>query len=166
MGIEFNICQIFDIADELERNRADFFRKASNKFSDKKIKETLIEIADLDNYNAEAFAHIKEGFSSSDCPLTVFDPDNIDHLYLKAMADDHICNFDACKNMVGNETLEEILRMALRMEKDALAFYTGLENFVARNNVKNIDLIIREKTKHIGVIVKKLNELKKSFRKK
>src|SRR5512136_1472620 len=108
MGIDFNICEIFNIANELEKNRSDFFRKAADKFRDKKIRDTLLEIAEEDNYNAGIFARIEEGFTSNECPATVFDPENIDHLYLKAMAEDHVCNFDACKNLVGNETLEQI----------------------------------------------------------
>ena len=159
MGIDFNICEIFNIADELERNRADFFRRAAEKFRDKKIIKALLEIAEQDKYNADIFARIKEGFSSTECPSTVFDPDNVDYLYLKAMAEDHVCNFEACKNLVGNETLDQILQMAIRMEKDTLAFYTGLKNFIAKGSVENVDLIIKEKTKHIGSLVKKLSEL-------
>jgi len=160
MGIDFNICEIFNIANELEKNRADFFRRAAEKFRDKKIRNALLELAEQDKYNAYIFARIKEGFSETECPPTVFDPDDVDHLYLKAMAEEHVCNFDACKNLMGNESLNEILQMAIRMEKDALAFYTGLKNFVAKGSVENVDLIIKEKLKHIGILNKKLSELK------
>jgi rubrerythrin len=159
MGIDFNICEIFSIANELEKNKADFFRKAAEKFRDTKIRDTLIEIADEDNYNAAVFARIEEGFTKNECPATVFDPDNVDHLYLKAMAEDHVCNFDACKNLVGNETLLQILQMAVRMEKDALVFYTGLKNFVSKSSLENLERIIQEKLKNIGFLSTKLDEL-------
>ncbi len=159
MGIDFNICEIFSIANELEKNRSDFFRKAAEKFKDKNIRDALLEIADEDNYNAGVFAQIEEGFTKNECPATVFDPDNVDHLYLKAMAEDHVCNFDACKNLVGNESLKQILQMAVRMEKDALVFYTGLKNFVAKNSLANVELIIQEKLKNIGFLSQKLDDL-------
>ena len=159
MGIDFNICEIFDIANELEKNRAAFFTRVADKFGDKKIKDALLEIAGQDNYNANIFARLKAGFSDAECPATVFDPDNADHLYLKVMAEDHVCNFDACKNLLGNETLQDILKMVIRMEKDAVVFYTGLKSFVSKNNQENVDLIIQEKLKSIGVISKKLSEM-------
>lgn len=159
MGIDFNICEVFDIANELEKNRSDFFTKAADKFRDKKVKDALLEIAEQDNYNANVFARIKAGFSENECPATVFDPDNVDYLYLKVMAEDHVCNFDACKNLVGNEKLQEILKMVIRMEKDAVVFYTGLKSFVSKNSQENVDLIIQEKLRSIGVISKKLSEM-------
>jgi rubrerythrin len=159
MGIDFNICEIFDIANELERNRAVFFRSAVEKFSDKKIRNTLLELADRQKNAANNFARIKESFSRAECPLTTFDPDDINYLYLKAMAQDHVCNPSSCKNLSGNESLEEILQMAIGMEKDAVVFYTGLKNFVAAGGRENVDLIIKEKMTHIGILNKKLGEV-------
>jgi rubrerythrin len=160
MGIDFNICEIFDIANELEKNRAVLFRAAAKKYRDEKVRDTLLELADYAQKNANNFTRIREGFSKADCPLTIFDPDNVDYLYLKAMAQDHVCNLDSCKNLSGNESLEEILQMAIGMKKDAIVFYTGLKNFVAEGSQKNLDFIIKEKMDHLGILNKKLNELK------
>jgi rubrerythrin len=160
MGIDFNICEIFDIAKELEKNRAVFFRSAAKKFTDKKISDTLLELADREQKNANNFARTKEGFTQAECPLTVYDPDNAEYLYLKAMAQDHVCSPGSCKVLNGSESLRDVLQMAIGMEKEAVVFYTGLKDFVAEGSQKNVDFIIKEKMTHIAALNKKLSALK------
>ena len=61
----------------------------------------------------------------------VFDPDNEIALYLQAMADGHV--FDTSSNpaeqLTSNETIEDILKIALAAEKDSIIFYVGLTEF-------------------------------------
>jgi rubrerythrin len=160
MGIDFNICEIFDIAKELEKNRAVFFRSAAEKFTDKKVRDTLRELADREQRNANNFARTKEGFTQAECPLTVPDPDNAEYLYLKAMAQDHVCSPGSCKVLNGSESLRDVLQMAIGMEKEAVVFYTGLKDFVPEGSQKNADFIIKEKMTHIAALNKKLSALK------
>ncbi|MBD3308504.1 hypothetical protein GF339_18910 [candidate division KSB3 bacterium] len=60
---------------------------------------------------------------------------------------------------VGLENIPEVLDFAIEREKDAVLFYTGLENYVSANDQPTIKDIIREEGSHIV----KLTRLKGNF---
>jgi len=61
----------------------------------------------------------------------------------------------------GQETAENILKIALGIERDSIAYYTGLKEYVPVKAGKDkVEDVIREEIKHIVILSEKLADLK------
>ncbi len=87
MPITFNANEIFEMAEEIERNGAKFYRKAAQNASDKQTKQMLLDMADMEDGHLATFQEMREQLSGQEKGWTIFDPDNQSALYLQVMAD-------------------------------------------------------------------------------
>jgi rubrerythrin len=157
MSITFNAFEIFEIAEQIERNGVKFYRKAAKGISDKDLRQMLLELADMEAEHEETFAGMRKQLSVSDkdWQLRVFDPENELSLYLQAMANGHVFDLrkDPSKQLRGTETVEDILKLAINAEKDSIVFYLGLKDFVpAGAGQDKVEEIIKEEMSHIAVL--------------
>ena len=98
---------------------------------------------------------MRKQLSSKQRELVTFDPENEVALYLQAMASGHV--FDLKKDMslqlTGEESIEDVLNMAIQAEKDSIVFYTGLIKFVpAPAGREKVEDIIGEEQGHIVML--------------
>ena len=63
MGISFSADEIFEMAEEIERNGAGFYREAAKNTSDKEIKQMLLELADMEDEHLTTFQQMRSRFS-------------------------------------------------------------------------------------------------------
>ena len=157
MSITFNAFEIFEIAEQLERNGAKFYRKAARSIADQDLRQILLELADMEAEHEETFAGMRKQLSESDkdWQLRVFDPENELSLYLQAMANGHVFDLrkDPSKQLRSTETVEDILKLAIDAEKDSIVFYLGLKDFVPiRAGKDKVEEIIKEEMSHIAVL--------------
>lgn len=165
MGFDFNICEIFDIAELIERNGERFYRTIAERFKGSDTREVLLELAGWEKKYADSLASIRKGFSEEQCPSTVFDPENKDSLYLRAMADEHVFDIkkDVAGQLTGQESKADVLKMAVELEKDAVVFYLALKGFIkTKSQQDKVDYIIEEKMNHIAVLNRELENLGKT----
>ena len=83
-------------------------------------------------------------------------------MYLKAMADGHVFDqqVDISKYFSGKESMKDVLKTALKMEKDSIIFYLGLKDVVASKAGKEkVTEIIGEEMRHIAFLNKELTQL-------
>ena len=163
MSITFNAFEIFEMAEQIERNGVKFYRKAAEIFADRDLSQTLLEFAEMEVEHENTFADMRKQLSSKQRELITFDPENEVALYLQAMASGHV--FDLKKDMslqlTGEESIEDVLNMAIQAEKDSIVFYTGLIKFVpAPAGREKVEDIIGEEQGHIVVLSRKLAALK------
>ena len=65
--------------------------------------------------------------------------------------------------LTGKETLEDILRTALGLEKDSILFYLGVKDMVPPNyGQEKIDEIIREEKRHVAQLAGLLRKVKET----
>ena len=162
MSITFNAFEIFEMAEQIERNGVKFYRKAAQGISDAGVKKTLLILADMEVEHEAIFAAMREELSDESKELRVFDPDNEMALYLQAMASGHVFNLkkDPSEQLSGSETEEDILRLAISAEKDSIVFYLGLKDFVSVKAGKDkVEWIIKEEMSHITILNRNLLEL-------
>jgi len=79
------------------------------------------------------------------------------------MADEHVFNVkaDPVEQLAGKETPEDVLKMAIGLEKDSIAFYVGLKESVSHKAGKDkVEAIIKEEMGHIVTLSQKLEALK------
>jgi len=158
MGITFNAFEIFEMAEQIERNGVKFYREAAEIFADQDISQTLLDLADMEVEHEKTFADMKKQLSGEGRELRVFDPENEMVLYLQAMANGHVFDLrkDPSEQLSGNETIDDILKIAINAEKDSIVFYLGLKDFVPVKAGKDkVQAIIKEEMGHITVLKRK-----------
>jgi len=162
MAITFNADEIFEMAEEMERNGAKFYRKTAEKATDADMKDFFNSMADMEDGHLKTFQNMREELSDSEKEPTVFDPNNEAVLYLQAMANSH--GYEGKKSpdeeLSGNETMREILEIALNAEKESVVFYFGLKSLVPPKSGRDkVEAIIIEELSHITTLLNKLESL-------
>jgi rubrerythrin len=159
----FNALEIFEIAEQIERNGVKFYRKAAAAVTDSKIHNILLDLAAMEAEHEEIFADMRKQISTKQRELVTFDPENEAALYLQAVADGHVFDLkkDPAEQLSGKESVSDILKTAIEAEKDSIVFYLGIKNFVSAGAVKEkIEDIISEEQSHIVTLSQKLADLK------
>jgi len=157
MAYNFNADEIFEMAEQIERNGANFYQSAADNISDDDKKEFLVKLANMEKQHEKTFAQLRKELSEKDKENTVFDPDNESAAYLKALADIRVFY----KKEIDTSNIEEILKEAIIAEKDSIVFYLGMKELLPKSNADKIDLIIKEEMKHVTALSNKLASLKK-----
>ena len=155
MSITFNAFEIFEMAEQIERNGVKFYRKAAQGISDSQVHQMLLELADMEAEHEKTFTAMREQLSEEARELRAFDPENEMALYLQAMAGGHVFDLkkDPGEQLCGTETEEDILRLAINAEKDSIIFYLGLKDFVpVRAGKDKVEAIIKEEMGHIALL--------------
>ena len=158
MAYVFNMNEILEMAEQIERNGAAFYRNAAKGISDSQKSEYLLEIAQMEDQHEKTFASMRAQLSEKEKTSTLFDPEDETVLYLRALADTRVF----FEKKIDTSSMEEILKEALTAEKDSIVFYLGMKDLVPEKFGKEkIDSIIKEEMEHIKLLGKKLVELKK-----
>lgn len=160
MGMPFNADEVFEMAEQIERNGAKFYRAAAQKFS--ALRDVLLDLAAMEDDHLKTFTAMRAELSSAEQEPLVFDPDGEAQMYLRVMADANVfaTKDDPGELVAGKETAEDILNMAIGFEKDSIAFYVGLKQGVSRKAGKDkVEAIIKEEISHIATLSQKLTAL-------
>jgi rubrerythrin len=163
MSFQYNADEILQMAEQIERNGARFYRKAAEGVEDEKVAKLLLDFAAWEDGHERVFASMRKHLTALERQPTVFDPEGETSLYLRAMADGHVFDVksDPAALLTGEETMEEILRLALGREKDSIIFYLGLKEMLPQAAGKErIDEIIKEEMNHIGFLNKEIVALR------
>lgn len=158
MSYDFNADEIFEMAEQIERNGASFYRKAAESIDDPSGKKLLLDFAAMEDKHEKTFADLRKGLSEKEKTATVFDPEGEAALYLRALADTRVF----FEKKIDTSSMEKILMEAILAEKDSIVFYLGMKEMVPENFGKiKIDAIIKEEMTHIKLLSGKLVALKK-----
>lgn len=158
MGYAFNIDEIFEMAEQIERNGALFYRNAAMAIADPGEKTLLRELAEMEDQHEKTFADLRAGLPEKDKAAAAFDPENEPMLYLRALADVKIF----FEKAIDTSSMEEILKAAIIAEKDSIVFYLGMNEMVSENTGKaKLNAIIKEEMGHIKLLSGKLMALHK-----
>jgi rubrerythrin len=155
----FNADEIFEMAEQIERNGARFYREVAARAPDRKMKEMFLNLASMEDGHLRTFQEMRQGLSDQEKGGTTFDPDNEASLYLQAMADTK--GFEGMKSptqkLTGKESMEELFEIAIEAEKNSVLFYVGLKGMVAeRAGRDKVENIIREEVGHAAQLRRQL----------
>jgi len=154
MSYDFNADEIFEMAEQIERNGASFYRKSAELIADPAAKKLLLDIAAMEDEHEKTFADLRAGLSEKEKVTTVFDPEGEISLYLRALADTRVF-FE--KKIDNTSSIKDIFKEAILAEKDSIVFYMGMKDMVPENLGKaKIDAIIKEEMTHIKLLGKAL----------
>jgi len=161
MPMPFNADEVFEMAQQIERNGAKFYRAAAQKFP--ALRQMMLDLAAMEDRHEKTFAAMRAELSGPQTEPPVFDPDGEAQMYLRVLADGNVFDTkaDPAARLVGKNTPQDVLKMAIGLEKDSIAFYVGLKGSVARKAGKDkVEAIIAEEVSHIAILSEKLNALK------
>jgi rubrerythrin len=158
MSFDFSADEIFEIAEEIERNGAKFYRKIAQKVTNPYKKQLLNDLASMEDDHEKTFKSLRSKLTLDEKIQTTFDPEGESERYLRALADTRIFY----EKKVDTNSMEDILKSAITTEKDSIVFYLGIKDVVPEHLGKQkLDEIIREEMNHISLLSKELLELNK-----
>jgi rubrerythrin len=163
MSVVFNVEEIFDLAIQIEKNGAKFYKKTAEFADDPGTKETLDNLAEMEKEHEDRFKKLKDELVKPGTAQTVFDPYDELALYLKAFADGHVFDLsDPTQSISGKEDQMIVLRKAIGFEKDSIVFYLGMKELVPGDSEKDkIDTIIKEEMGHIQLLSTRIRSMNK-----
>ena len=158
MSYDFNADDIFEMAEQMERNGATFYRKAAEGDIDPANKEFLLGLAEMEVAHEKTFKAMRTELAAQEKAATVFDPQGEAALYLRALADTQVF----FEKDIDITSMRGILKSAIEAEKDSIVFYLGMKEAVPAELGKNrLDGIIKEEMGHITLLSKELVKHKK-----
>ncbi len=159
MSITFNADEVFEMAEQIERNAGKFYREAATKAPERPVKDTFLRLAGMEDSHLRTFQQMRKSLSDQEKGGTTFDPEGEASLYLQAMADDR--GFEGMRNrnvrLTGKESTQELLEIAIGAEKNSILFYVGLKSLVPDEAGKDkIEAIIMEEVRHAADLRRQL----------
>ena len=164
MSYDFNADEIFEIAGQIEKNGAKFYKLAAEIVDKPSVRKLLLDLSAMEAEHEKTFISLRANLSDQEKEKTVFDPEDESVLYLKALADSRIFLKKDIPDVLTNinqpekDFAKKIIRYAMAAEKDSIVFYLGMKDLVPENmGKKKIDEIIREEMSHIRLLGKELS---------
>jgi len=153
MSYDFNADDVFEMAEQMERNGGKFYRTAAENTTDPDNKGFLLSLAEMEDQHEKTFKAMRAELTGHDKASTVFDPEGEAALYLRALSDTRVF----FEKEIDVTSMRNILKSAIEAEKDSIVFYLGMKEAVPENFGKGrLDGIIKEEMGHIKVLSKKL----------
>ena len=162
MSMNFNADEIFEMAEQIERNGAVFYREAAGKISNREMKEMFLNMATMEDGHLKTFQEMRKELAAQEKAETVFDPYNEATLYLQTMADGKGIEGmrSPTEKLTGHESSQELLEIAIGAEKNSVLFYVGLKDLVtAKAGREKVEAIIREEVKHVADLRRQMTAL-------
>ncbi|MRR35547.1 rubrerythrin [bacterium] len=160
MKLYFNADEVFDMAEEIERQGARFYEKAASMFKEPDVKDMLKGLAAMEVGHEKIFAGMRSKLMSDTYKGS--DPDEMAAAYIKSFTDGKVFDFKkGMADLITDKTsLMDIFRMALDAEKNSIVFYVGIGKLIPDATGKDsIDHIIAEEMKHIVMLTEKMSKL-------
>ncbi len=162
MAVRFNAEEVLNMGIKIEENGAAFYRKAASTQSDEGNRKFLENLAGMEDEHKRTFTGMKESITPGDKEEKSYDPYDEISLYLDAMADAHggEGSPDVAASLTGDETMKDIVNIALDLEKKSILYYVGMKERVPQRLGRDkIDSIIGEERKHVAQLRDVLKKL-------
>ena len=156
MSFEFSADEIFEMAEQMERNGQQFYNAAAAAVQGEEHKKLLLELAGMEVDHEKTFQTMRGELTQKEKDTNVFDPQGEAALYLKALVDTRVF----FQKEMDVSSMEKILKAAIEAEKDSIVFYLGMKNAVPEDLGRTrLDDIIKEEMNHVRLLSRELVKL-------
>lgn len=157
--ITFNADEVYEMAEQVERNGAAFYRKAAENMEGPDLRKVLLDLASMEDDHERSFHAMRSELPPHQRTEEKFDPTGEGALYLHAMVQGKV--FDPKVNpagkLAGSEHAGDILRAAIELEKNSIVFYLTIKKMVPGEGSKGrIDDIIEQEIGHVALLSSQL----------
>lgn len=162
MSIHFNADEIFQMGIQVELNGKAFYDAAGSMCEAEQTKAALKYLRDQEAEHYRIFSEMRDQLPAGAKSETVYDPDGQMSAYLKALADSRVfTNETQAAELAKNcESAADVLKVALRFEKDSVLMFEAMENLTPTHwGQEKIDGLISAEQGHIREISEMLAKL-------
>jgi rubrerythrin len=157
--ITYNADEVFEMAEQIERNGAAFYRKAAENFRGLDLSKVLLDLAAMEDNHERTFHAMRTELPPKLRTEEKFDPTGEGALYLHAMVHGKVFDprAEPARELNGAEKPGDILRAAIEMEKNSIIFYLTVKKMVRlAAGLARIDEIIEQEMGHVATLSKQL----------
>lgn len=154
-----DIKDVFKLALAMEKTGAEFYREAAHLTDDLTQRLMLLGLAGMESEHAAWLAKLQEQLLGPTPTATISTADKVVSEFLASWVKGWLDNPlpVEVEKLVNSDGLPGVFRYALEMEKDTIAFYTGLCSFLGSADAEGVmDKIIREERRHVAEICEAL----------
>ena len=156
MAFDFSADDVFKMAEQMERNGAEFYTTSAGKASDAQAKELLLGLAGMESEHEKMFASMRARLADKQDQASFYDPGSEAAQYLHALVDTRVF----FEKKIDTSTMPGILEAAIAAEKDSIIFYLGMRDLVPSDQGKaDVEKIIAEEMAHVRILSKELATL-------
>lgn len=163
MGNAIQVNDVLRMAVTIEEMGAEFYTRAAGITRNERLSKTLYDLAVMEDHHAATFTRLYKDIQGMTEPVSSSKKGGPDKTaYINAMADDFVFDpGDVQPDMLTNKTdSSEILRMAVRKEKDSIVFYNFLDAVIDNVGAKRlIKGVIAEELSHLSTLRRALEML-------
>jgi rubrerythrin len=150
---DFNADEIFEMAEQLERNGSKFYRTAAETVTLPEESALLLKLAAMEDEHEKTFQRMRSELGDQEKTTTAFDPGGEAAHYLRALADTRVF----FEKKIDISSMKEILKAAIEAEKESIVFYLGMREAVpGKLGKRRLDDIIKEEMGHIRLLSREL----------
>jgi len=158
--VMLNPMEIFEIAEQIERNGARFYRRAAALFDNLDISQLFLKLAEWEAEHEKTFIGMKQKMFGTNPASMSFRPGETrpDPKVMAGLAVFGI-RVEPTEELNGRESQDDIFRRAVEKEKDSIVFYNGLKGFLSdAADQDSINRVITEEMQHIRILHESLNK--------
>jgi len=154
----FEPSELIQVAVEIEKRGAVFFRQLKEKAVSAKAKDLLMILAAEEERHHADFLALGQDFSPADLPEAY--PGEYQD-YVRSLVRTHLFNEAENLEKIAGEIKDEkeVLKLAVRFEKDTILFFNGLRRVVKPEKQAVIVGLIAQEESHLSRLGMLLNEL-------
>jgi rubrerythrin len=160
MMTSFDTGEIFELAAQIERDGAEFYRAAARGATGQD-KALLERLAQMELGHEQTFTEMQRDLEHIDSHLAKGSDNEESLAYLRAKVRGEVFCNDVSPSALGDMCMEDILKIAIELEKDTIVFYQCIkENIASTETARRIDAIIRQEIGHVLELTKQLEAVK------
>lgn len=148
--------EIFEIAENLERNGTHFYRQAATLVSTEAHRQLFMALADAEETHRRRFADFRAQLHG-DQKIQTLPDDEERGQYLQAVADANVFTMDAreLESFLHQAAPVDILKYAEDCEKESIIFYLMTREIVNASNAHSVlDAVIHAELEHIRQLMR------------
>jgi len=156
---ELTAVEVLEIAEQMEREAAKFYRRAAGMYDDPRISKLFSDLAQWEKRHIEVFAGMKERLAQQAQAGGRFalDPAETSPLEVpRAVFNEYS---EPAQELTGRETRVDVLKSAIQKERNTIGYYTALTEFaLGPDNTPVINDILEEERRHVRILKQSLQE--------
>ncbi len=161
MDITLGAFEILTMAEQIERDSVDFYRRAASRVANDELRSLFSQLADWERKHEEIFGVMKRDVTEKSDNSMIFDeasyvtsnPQRLHSLAKSAVKNSPEQELSQVRNKL------EVLDLALKREADAIRFFRALHKYALDAATKaKIKAIIEEEKKHVSILTQALQQ--------
>ncbi len=153
--------EVLEIAEQMERNGGRFYRAAAEK-APGRAREILLRLGEMEDRHRQIFREMRIALTPEEKVPPTTDPDNLAEKYLRSLISGKVFDYrgDPLKKLPAMDAAAEILKYAITLEKETIAFYLGIRDSMRRPaDRERVDAVIEEEKAHVVELTDELDDL-------